>query len=75
MGAAQADELSCVEQQVLPCSATLQWWKSVQLGQRQDGSAYNTSEANVLCIAAACSDLRSTYQYQEKEEIYTRRWG
>lgn len=28
------------------------------MGQKQDGSAHKTGETDVICIAAACSDLQ-----------------
>lgn len=71
MGTAQEHALSHVREQVLLYSATLQWWETTELGQRQEGSAFYTSEANDFSVAAACRDLQSNYQ---EEEIYTQSW-
>lgn len=36
------------------------------MGQRQDGSAHKTGETNVICIAAACSDLQRPKRRRRK---------
>lgn len=71
-GTARAHELSHVGEHVLLYSAIQQWWETIELGQRQEGCAYKTSEANDFSVASACSDLRNIYQ--EMEEIYAQSW-